>query len=211
LALPVISSPNSGDPQDEQTTVKLTDILGSPSYNVYVGGEDDSRHLNISIANKTSMSVVVEIEEGTVFEPSDSGIQRMAASRDYRVSVHGHVHNEIEIDVDCLDIQKDPPAKGTKSWSVFKSQRVANFTSCLDDALDQLSKADPEHAKSLRQSRDGLLQLAIWQARGATRQQWIHFCVEWQKMSYQGAENWIDQLSPLLKAIVGHCGSLESL
>jgi hypothetical protein len=204
-------------PQNCDSSIDLARAasLGCVSYKIRGMGTSEKAH--IEIRNHLNISVQIEIEPGTELVPSQGGVQRLAVTRGYKINIHGHAHNEEEvvvardIDVACLDISLDAPSRENDKWTVKRQQQVQDFLTCLDDGIQEAKKASSSLASQLSDMRPFLVQLAVWQARGASRQQWIDFFVKYQKMKQADAAQVIDGLKPLLDGIVGQCGSLLNI
>lgn len=204
-------------PQNTQGPIELTQALSLGYVSYTVRGMNTSGTVHLEIRNHMEFLVNIEIEEGTELVPSEGGVQRMAVTRDYRISAHGHYHNQPEvvevrdIDVACLDISRDAPSSTNTSWSVRRPQSIRDFLACLDKGIQQVKESSPELGSQLSQMRPFLVQMALWQARGATRRQWIDFFVKYHGMTRPQAAQIIDQLKPLLDGIVSECGSLGNI
>jgi hypothetical protein len=204
-------------PQNTQGRIELTQALALGYVSYTVRGMNTSSTVHLEIRNHMEFIVNIEIEEGTELVPSEGDVQRMAVTRDYRISVHGHYHNQPElvevrdIDVACLDITRDAPSSTNTSWTVRRPQAIRGFLTCLDNGLQRAKERSPQLASQLSQMRPFLVQMALWQARGATRGQWIDFFVKYQKMPRAQAAQIVDSLKPLLDAVVSECGSLGNI
>ena len=200
-----------------ERTVEFTEAVsqGYISYRIWGSGSAATAHLEIR--NHLEVSVEIEIEPGTELVPAEGDVQRLAVTREYKITIKGHVHNGQElvvvkdIDVACLDITLDAPAESNRTWRVRKQRQIHDFLECLDEGIRQAKEESPSSASQLTTLRPFLVQFGLWQARGTTRGQWIDFLVKYHKMTPQQAAEFIDKIKPLLDVIVAQCGSLPNI
>lgn len=79
----------------------------------------------ISLQNNTDDDVLCRIPKGQVFENKriGSGIQNMAAAREYRLIVPSQSQLTVEIDVCCMNRRLSPPSGVSGNVSIFKIDR----------------------------------------------------------------------------------------
>lgn len=192
--------------------IELSQAVSQGDVSYTIRGMDNSGRVHFEIRNHREYIVTVEIEEGTELVPAEGDVQRMAVTKEYTITVHGHAHEEPEvvevrdIDVACLDISREAPSTANRSWTLRRPAALRSFLSCLDshlqDAADDSSDAE---------ARPMLVQLGLWEARGATRAQWVDFFVTYWELPRDKAGQLIDGLKPLLDPVVQECGSLTSI
>jgi hypothetical protein len=176
-----------------------------------MSGTGDSTEMNLRVKNELNVSLKVCVEVGTKLTPSGGGVQTMVVTRKAKLSIKAEAEEEVSLEVACLDISKDPPSQDDTSWTVEKPARLVEFLHCVNALLDEIKQQEPSQADLVEQARSGIVQLSLWQARGASRAEWIEFLVKYQGMTEQQAAERTDTLQPFLAEIVEHCGSLASL
>lgn len=79
----------------------------------------------ISLMNNTTNDVLCVIPQGQVFENKKigTGIQNMAAAREYRLIIPANSRITVEIDVYCINKQLAPPSSVLGNVSIFKIDR----------------------------------------------------------------------------------------
>jgi|GEM_PF-5430416 len=207
----------SAQPISVQNKIDLTEAASSDFISYSISGMGTSQKVRLKIVNHQSISVEVDIEPGTELVPAEDAVQRLAVTRRDKIIVRGHMHNEPEvvvakeINVACLDISLDAPSEQNKTWSVETNEQIRDFLTCVDKSIKDASQASPELRSTLSTMRPTLIQMGLWQARGAKKQEWIDFFVKYQNMDSVEAEQAVDTLTPLLDGIVADCGSLPEL
>jgi hypothetical protein len=189
--------------------IELVDGISSGQLGYSLVGEGSSTLMILRIENKTDTAWTIEIERGLKLEPSGSSAQTMVVTQEVQVKLEPHQHEELELHVDCLDISKPPPGRGDTTWSISKAPELAQFIHCTNGIVNDLKGRHPADAGALEKMRPNLLQMSVWGARGATRQEWVHFFVQWMHMQPDAAESQADQMAPVLESIVQLCGSLS--
>jgi hypothetical protein len=141
----------------------------------------------------------VEIEVGTKLEPGNESVQSMVVTREVKVEVHPHDVQRVEVQVACLDISKDPPAATDLSWNVQISPQLAAFIACANRlALSEKPSYRPY-----------FVQYSLWQARGATKQQWVDLLTHYPPpMSQADAEEQADHFAQDFGEVVRQCPSI---
>lgn len=194
---PTPNEPRSGD------LVKATSS-GDISYQLAGVELGDSTKMNLSVRNKTERTWEVKIEVGTKLEPGDSDVQQMVVTKEVEVHLEPHDHQSIELEVSCLDISKAAPSSANTKWRLVSSQNLAQFIRCANDAVNDL-KAEGD---AQEEERRGLIQGALWKARGATRDDWIHYYQDYHQLTAEQAEQVIEESEPTLKKITDRCPTL---
>lgn len=190
--------------------VDFIDAASSGDVSYTLSGLGGSGQLKMGLRNKTERSWIVSIEVGTEFEPGDTSVQRMVATRKIEVHLHPHEQTTLELEVNCLDISKPPPSQSNTSWTSRRSSRLAQFLRCANEGIDQAKRGTRE-AQLLEDARPLLIQFSLWSARGATRGEWIDFWVHYQHMPRQQAVELVNAFAPALEEITRSCQSLTSL
>jgi hypothetical protein len=194
-------------PPDEPQSVALEDLESGADYQL--SGTGDSQTMKLQVTNRTNRTWLMHVEEGTKLEPSEAGVQSMVATREIHVTVHPHEEPQLDLEVACLDISKAPPASSNNSWSVNASLSLRKFIACVNGVVDDLKTQDSDHASQYEQARRYVLQASLWKARGASKQDWINFYTEYQRMSEDEARQEIEALEPALNEITNKCPSLQ--
>jgi hypothetical protein len=197
----------------EAETVEL--VAGQSAGYIDYGwaGMGNSGIMVVRVVNKTEREWRVEIEVGTKLEPSDGDAQSMVVTKEINVHLEPHESHDIEVEVACLDISKPPPAETNTSWTATVSPRLAQFMACANKLANQFlqrmaADAEADKAQAILSKRPMLLQFALWQARGATRDQWIDFFVHYQRMDPGTAREVADAFAQLSGAVVQRCPSI---
>jgi hypothetical protein len=172
---------------------------GSAGYiNYSWAGVGDSTTMALRITNKTEREWEIEIEIGTKVDPSDGNAQSMVVTKEIEVHLHPHDSQRVEVQVACLDISKPPPGPNDTDWRTQASSGLADFIACVRRVL----------SRELPNVRtDGILQIALWKARGATRDQWIDFFVHYQNMGADKAAKMADGAEEISNALLQECPS----
>jgi len=171
----------------------------------YVGyewaGRGDNATMGLTVTNKTEREWEVEIEVGTKLEAGNENVQSMVVTKEVHITLHPHDKQDIEVHAACLDISKDPPATTDASWSVQVVPRLADFIGCAE----RLAPADDATL------RPYFVQYSLWQARGATRQQWVDFFMHYSDppKSQAEAEQAADDQSQQFEDVVRQCPQIQ--
>lgn len=212
---PEIGSEHSSPTATVTPLVKASPIPGSAdlvsasssgdiSYE-FAGIEDgDSTKMHLKVNNKTERVWELKIEVGTKLEPSEGDVQQMVVTKELEVHLEPHDEETIEVEVGCLEISKAPPSQANTSWRLQRSQNLNSFISCASQAIDAMWS----EGIAKDQERSDLMQGALWSARGATREEWIHFYQEYNRASREAAEERVIQDEAILKRITGRCPSI---
>ena len=164
--------------------------------------------MTLRVLNRTNRTWHLEVKEGTKLEPAEGSVQNMVVAHEIHITVHPHDETEVSLEVACLDISKAPPALSNTSWSARQSPNLARFLTCVNGIVDDLKTEDSQHASSYEQARRSILQSSLWEARGASKQDWIHFYVEYQDMSEDEARETVEGMEPVLNEVTNKCPNL---
>lgn len=197
---PVVSSP---EPPRSGTLVQATS-KGDVSYQL--AGTNGNAKMNLTVVNKTETVWELKVERGTKLEPSEGNVQQMVITEEYEVHLEPHEEEKLEIEVSCLDISKKPPAVENTSWGIKSSNQLARFISCAKARIVELERK----GEIKKEERHALLQLAVWKARGATRDDFIHVATANDATVTEAAAE-LDQYEPLIIEAVSGCQSLVNL
>ncbi|MDX6576506.1 MAG: hypothetical protein QOE96_2459 [Blastocatellia bacterium] len=178
-------SPESSPTPEQPRSGDLDAAISSGDVAYEMSGID-STQINLTVQNKSDRIWEVKIEVGTKLEPDSSDVQRMVVTKEVHVHLEPHHHDNVELDASCLDISKAAPSQSDTAWQIRRSPALAQFINCANNAITD--------AKS-EEDRADLIQFSIWQARGATHDQWVHF---WsgQGLSSDGIEHRIAEYEP---------------
>jgi hypothetical protein len=157
--------------------------------------------MNLIVRNKSERIWEVKIEVGTKLEPDSSDVQRMVVTKEVHVHLEPHHHDTVELEASCLDISKAAPSESDTAWQIKRSTALAEFINCANNAITD--------AKS-EEDRAALIQFSIWQARGATHDQWVHFW-EGHELSSDEIEKRIAQYEPRITRVTSRCSSLTGI
>lgn len=194
------SPESSPTPDNQPRSGGLVDATSSGDISYRLEGID-STSMKFNVQNKSERVWEVTIEVGTKLEPDDSDVQRMVVTKEVEVHIEPHDHETIEVEASCLDISKAAPAEGDKKWQIKKSETLAQFIKCANNAIDN-TESEAERAN--------IIQLSIWQARGATHDQSIHFWTD-NGLSPDEAEQRISEYESRIGRVISRCGSLTSI
>jgi hypothetical protein len=197
-------------PPTEQT-VELVEAHSLGYINYASSGLGTSGEMSLRLVNKTEQIWTVQVEAGTKFEPSGSDVQRMVVTKEAEVHLDSHEQSTIKLEAACLDISKPPPSQSDSSWTIEKSPPIAQFIACANNQIDEIKRGEPDSAQVLESARPTLIQFSLWQARGTSREQWVHFWVEYQEKTEEEARSIVDGLGPVLDEIVQRCPSLPQM
>jgi hypothetical protein len=198
IASPTPQPPGSGS---------LVDAAASGDISYQLSGAGDNSKMKLTVRNKTERVWEVKIEEGTKLEPSEGGVQEMVITKEYEVHLEPHEHRDLEIEVSCLDINKEAPGAENKSWRIKSSQQLADFIKCANAGISELERS----GQTKKSDRAGLLQYAIWKARGATRDDFIHLETTYGGVSEDEAARIADEQDPFIVEAIKKCHSLVNL
>jgi hypothetical protein len=173
----------------------------------WVSGSRTSSSMSLRVKNRTERTWIVHIEVGYKLEPGSGDIQNMVVTKEVHVSVEPHDEEKVELEVACLDISKEAPSERDTKWTARRSSALAEFLRCTNRFVDEATRQN----SSYEQLRQPLVQMALWKARGASRQQWIDFFVKYQKIPRGDAAKLADELSPALGELVGMCPRLSGV
>ncbi|MDX6447069.1 MAG: hypothetical protein QOH71_4143 [Blastocatellia bacterium] len=201
-----LSSPSSTPTPNQPGSGNLVDATATGDIGYELTGYElgDSTKMNLKVRNKTERVWEVKVEVGTKLEPSESGVQQMVVTKEVDVHLEPHDEKRLELEVDCLDISKAAPSRTNTKWRLESSNNLSQFIRCASEAATDL-KARGELDED---ERRGVIQLALWQARGATHDQWVKFYEDYQNLSPADAEQAIEETQPIAKKIISRCPSL---
>lgn len=195
-------APTSNEPQ----SFTLADLNSGTDYQL--SGTGDSQTMTLRVLNRTNRTWHLEVEEGTKLEPAEGSVQNMVVTHEIHITVHPHDEPEISVEVACLDISKAPPATSNASWTARQVPSLAGFLTCVNGIVDDLKTEDSQHASSYEQVRRSILQSSLWQARGASKEDWIHFYREYQGMTEDEARETVEAMAPALNEVTNKCPNL---
>lgn len=197
------------EPTPEPRSVELADASSQDGLSYELSGTGDSGNMKLRVTNRSNRIWLVHVEEGLKLEPAEGGVQNMVVTKELHVTMHPHDHQELDLEVACLDISKAPPGPTHTSWTVRRSTNLPQFMKCVNGVVDELKTSDPAHSEQFEQNRGAVLQLSLWKARGATRQDWVEFYTKYHDMSDEQAQQETDAMEPVLNAVVNQCGALQ--
>lgn len=204
------SSPEPSPSVDsEKRSVEFGQAISSGYVDYQLSGWEagDSSKMNLRVKNKTERVWEVNIEVGTKLEPEGGDVQRMVVTKEYKLEMEPHDEETLVLEVSCLDISKAAPSLKDNTWRIARSNDLAQFIGCANIAIDVLERNGEVEAKE----RPGLIQYSLWQARGATREDWIDFLQEYGKLSEEEAQQEIEAQEPYLHEITKNCPSLLNI
>jgi hypothetical protein len=188
---------------------------GDVSYHLSGIEKATSSKMNLQVRNETERVWELKIEAGSKLEPGENNVQQMVVTKDVEVHLEPHEEQKLVLDVNCLDINLDTPSLSNTDWTVSTSSKLARFIRCANEGIDSLKQAEPDTASELEKARPARLQHAIWLARGASRDDWIHFLQKYDKESKDSSDEEageaVDLYLPSLEKITKDCESLSSL
>lgn len=193
-------SPESS-PTPEQPRSGDLDAASSSGDVAYELSGIDSTRMSLSVRNKSERIWEVKIEVGTKLEPDSSDVQRMVVTKEVHVYLEPHDHPTVELEASCLDISKAAPSETDTAWQIKKSAALAQFINCANNAITDAKSAE---------ERADLIQFSIWQARGATHDQWVHFWRD-KGLSSDEAEETITEYEPRVTRVTSRCSSLTGI
>jgi hypothetical protein len=191
-------------PTPETHSGNLVEATSGGEVSYEFSGTGDSTKMNLKVRNESERTWEVKIEVGTKIEPDESDVQQMVVTREIEVHLEPHDHHDLVIDVGCLDISKAAPSKTNTKWRLEASTSLNQFIRCANDAFNDLKA----RGEAEEEDRRGLIQLALWQARGATHDQWVKFYEDYQDKSPEEAEKASDETAPIAKKVITHCPPL---
>jgi len=205
--------------QSEQTSTSVPALRSEPVELVAAASAGDigyaftgmgnSGTMQVRVVNRTEREWLGQIEVGTKLEPSKGDAQSMVVTKEVELHIHPHDSQTVEIEVNCLDISKAPPMPSDRDWRAQVSTRLAGFIACVNRTIAaEADKAPSEEAQLLRTIQPFLLQIALWQARGATKDEWIDFFVHYQDMTQDKAQAQADFAEQFGGLIVRECPSI---
>ncbi|HUQ34675.1 MAG TPA: hypothetical protein VM095_21330 [Pyrinomonadaceae bacterium] len=192
-------------------TVELVEARSLGYIDYTLSGLGTSGEMSLRVVNKTERVWTVDVEVGTKLEPSGNDVQRMVVTKEVEVKLDSHEETTLKLEAACLDISKPPPSQSDSSWTVEKSPSIAQFIVCANNQIDEIKRGEPDSAQVLEKARPTLIQFSLWQARGTSREQWVHFWVEYQEKTEEEARGIVDGLGPVLGEIVQRCPSLPQM
>ena len=167
-------------------------------------GSGDSSRMNLKVRNNTERVWEVKIEIGTKLEPEGGDVQRMVVTKEYEIEVEPHEVQSLDLEVSCLDISKPAPSVQDKSWRIASSPNLKSFLECANTAVERDETVSAAE-------RPILIQLSLWQARGATREDWLEFFQKYHGLSAEEAEQLIAELVPPLQEIIRNCPTVLNI
>lgn len=197
---PTPASPRSGN---------LVEATSNREVSCQFSGAGNAAKMNLTVRNETETVWELKIEVGTKLEPSEGDVQQMVITKEYEIELEPHEEEKLVVEVSCLDINKDPPATENKAWGIKMSQQLAQFISCANAGIDELERK----GQAKKEDRHGLLQFAIWKARGATRDDFIHLITTNSEtaITEEEASASLDEDEPLIIEAISGCKSLVNL
>lgn len=196
-----------GDPRP--TDLVTASSKGDVDYTL--SGTGDSSSMTLRIRNKTRRIWIVEVEVGMKLEPAKGDVQAMVVTKEVHVTVHPHEETTVEVEVACLDISKPPPSKSDISWTLQRPPQLRQFINCVNGNIDDLKKKDPDNSQAYEENRTRLIQAGLWQARGASREQWIDFYERYAGQTPDEARQIADMLEPFRGQLIKECPSLAGV
>ena len=205
-------TPRSEDPTEELTqnpprAIGLLSAPSTPGVGVSFIGIGDSTQMLGTVRNDTEEHLIITVEVGTKLTPDNGNTQSMVVTEEVEVSVDKYETHDFSIQVACLDISKAAPSQSDDEWTIEHSPQLAAFIECVNECLDEKAQQEGEPAL-LDEIRTTFVQLGLWQARGASLEDWIAFFVEYQDMTREQAEEMIELLRPLLDELTSRCPDL---
>jgi hypothetical protein len=191
-------------PRGERRVVTLDAAISGNDLTVELQGNGTSTNVILRVVNKTKDIWTLSVEEGATLTPSDGGVQSMVVTTEKRIELDHHEEKDAELEVACLDITKAAPAPSTTAWSVHPSPRLKEFIDCARTTIDRAVVDD----SGLHGKESSMLQAAVWQARGATTQQWVEFFVKYHDLSRDDAQQRAKQLEDFAASLVRACPSI---
>jgi hypothetical protein len=191
---------NSNTPAELTLAAQSGDLvaaISSGDINYSLSGKGSSDVMVLRIRNNSRRSWSVEVEVGTKLEPAGGTAQSMVVTKGIHVTAHPHEEPEIELEVACLDISKPPPAETDRSWRVSNAPELARFITCVNGNIKE-QRIDED-------VRPRFLQGALWKARGASRDEWIHFFETYGGATPDEAREAADEIEPLLGSLLTGC------
>ncbi len=182
----------------------LVEATSSGDIGYELAGVGNAATMNLTVRNKTERVWEVKIEVGTKIEPDDGDVQQMVVTKEIEVHLEPHDHKSLKIEVSCLDISKAAPSNMDTSWRFESSKNLAQFIRCSNDVVDDLKAEGEVNEKNRR----GWIQFALWQARGATHDDWIEYYETYGPASPEQAEQLIEERKPTIKRITDRCPAL---
>jgi hypothetical protein len=195
----------------QRQTIELVDAHSRGYIDYTLSGLGTSGEMELRLENKTEQIWTLKVEVGTKLEPDETDVQRMAITKEVEVDLDSHEHTSLEVETVCLDISKPPPSKSNSSWTIEKSPTIAQFLICANNQIDEMKREVPDSSEFIENARPTLIQFSLWQARGTSPDEWIHFWVEYQNKTEDEARSIIDGLGPLLGEVVQRCPSLPQM
>lgn len=214
IAIPLLSvrcQASAATPKaSPEQCVDLVSATSDHSVTIWLHGTGDSSHMKLRIRNNLTGKIELCVEVGTKLKPADASVQQMVVVEEVKITLRAKAEDEVTLQVNCLEISKDPPSESDVNWVIQDSAKTRDFIDCTNKILESaMSEANTQQEKDLVKAlRPFFVQAALWHARGATRQQWIHFWVQYQGMSQNQASQIADSLGPLLRELVNACGTL---
>lgn len=200
------SPPASPTPDENRRSGDLVQATQSGDITYEMAGVDigDSTKMDLKLRNKSMRKWEVKIGMGTKLEPSGGNVQRMVVTKERTVQLEPNDYETLQLEVGCLDISKPPPSKKDTGWRVESSKELSDFLNCVYQTLDQFKQQGQLEEADMR----GAMQAALWQARGASRDDWIQYYRKYNGFSRQQAEQAVDESEPVLKMITSRCPAL---
>ena len=168
-------------------------------------GEGNSTSLQIKIKSTVNFSLEIEIKAGTYFKPQNANIQRMVVIKKTEINLKPKAEIELEIEVSCMDIEKDVPSKSSVDWSINFSEDLKQLIKCIDSGIDEAKAMDKNIASMLEQSRQLIKQLAIWRKEGATNEEFVEFYIKYQELDEEEARSLVNSLIPIVDELLKEC------
>lgn len=193
-------SPESSPTPEQPRSGDLDAAISSHDVAYELSGIDSTK-MKLTVRNKSERIWEVKIEVGTKLDPDSGDVQRMVVTKEVHVHLEPHDHETVELDASCLDISKAAPSESDTAWQIKSSAALGQFINCANNAITDAKSED---------DRAALIQFSIWQARGATHDQWIHFWRD-KGLSSDEAEEAITEYEPRITRVTSRCSSLTSI
>jgi hypothetical protein len=212
FAIPKCQAFELGIGTDQEQCVDVVTATSNHSVTIWVHGTGDSSQMKLRLRNNLSAKLEICVEIGTELKPNEASVQKMVVVEEVKITLKAKAEDEITLEVNCLDISKDAPSTNNVNWVIQNSDIIAKFIRCTNGVLNAtISSLNTQQEKDMIEGlRPFFIQAALWQARGATRQQWIDFWVHYQEVPPDKASQLADSLTPLLTQIVQTCGTLSN-
>lgn len=195
-------------PAAELGYATLVSAVSTPGINIGISGLGNSGTMLGRVRNDTEEHWTFTVETGTKFEPKEGDVQSMVVTEELEVSVDKYETQEFSIEVACLDISKAPPSPTDLQWTVSTSPQLAAFIGCANEYWDEKARSMGLSAEESEVLGTNGVQFGVWQARGASQDDWVHFYVEYGSMTESEARGEVEAIRPLLDELTARCHGL---